>query len=131
VFGTLLTANGNLKQLNIMAASGMAINIILNLFLIPHFFAIGSSFASFSTQFVTSLIQVILVQLIFKFKVNYRFLFSLLIFVIGVIGIGFISRLIGSNWTTNLICMIALSGILAIVLRIINFRDMFNIIKNE
>ncbi|MGD0712120.1 MAG: polysaccharide biosynthesis C-terminal domain-containing protein [Bacteroidales bacterium] len=131
VFGTLLTANGNLKQLNIMAASGMAINIMLNLFLIPRFFAIGSSFASFSTQFVTSLIQVILVQLIFKFKMNYRFLFSLLIFVIGVIGIGFVSRLVGSHWTTNLICMVAISGILAIVLRIINFRDMFNIIKNE
>lgn len=131
VFGTLLTANGNMKQLNIMAASGMAINIMLNLFLIPRFFAIGSSFASFSTQFVTSLIQVILVQLIFKFKINYRFLFSLLIFVIGVIGIGFVSRLVGSHWTTNLICMVALSGTLAIVLRIINFRDMFNIIKNE
>jgi hypothetical protein len=120
-----------MKQLNIMAASGMAINIMLNLFLIPRFFAIGSSFASFSTQFVTSLIQVILVQLIFKFKINYRFLFSLLIFVIGVIGIGFVSRLVGSHWTTNLICMVALSGTLAIVLRIINFRDMFNIIKNE
>jgi hypothetical protein len=63
--------------------------------------------------------------------VNYRFLLSLLIFVIGVIAVGFISRLVSHQWTTNLICMIALSGILAIALRIINFRDMFNIIKNE
>ena len=43
VFGTLLTANGNLKELNIMAATGMAINIILNLFLIPYFYSTGSA----------------------------------------------------------------------------------------
>ena len=126
VFGTLLTANGNLKQLNIMAASGMALNILLNVFLIPHFFAIGSSFASFSTQFATSLIQGI-----FRFKANYRFLFTLLIFVVGVIGIGLVSRQFGFAWTTNLLFMVSLCGMLAIALRIINFRAMFNIIKNE
>jgi O-antigen/teichoic acid export membrane protein len=31
IFGTLLTANGNLKQLNLMAATGMVINVTLNL----------------------------------------------------------------------------------------------------
>jgi O-antigen/teichoic acid export membrane protein len=34
IFGTLLTANGNLKQLNLMAASGMCINFALNLLII-------------------------------------------------------------------------------------------------
>jgi O-antigen/teichoic acid export membrane protein len=113
-----------------MAASGMALNILLNVYLIPRFFAIGSSFASFSTQFATSLIQVILVQRIFRFKPNYRFLFSLFIFVTGVIGIGFVSKQFGFSWTINLLCMVALCGSLAMVLRIINFREMFKIIKN-
>ena len=130
VFGTLLTANGNLKQLNIMAASGMTLNILLNIFLIPRFFATGSSLASFTTQFATSLIQVLIAQRIFKFKVNVRFLFSLLVFVIGMIFIGYFSRQFGYSWTINLIIMIALSVALAIALRILNFRDMFKIIKN-
>jgi O-antigen/teichoic acid export membrane protein len=130
VFGTLLTANGNLKQLNIMAASGMAVNIILNIFLIPRFFAIGSAFASLFTQFATSLIQVILVQRIFKFKVNYRYLFSLLLFVTGIILIGYLSRQFDYQWTTKLFIMIILSCLLAVVLRVISFRDMFRIVKN-
>ena len=130
VFGTLLTANGNLKQLNIMAASGMALNIILNIYLIPRFFAAGSAFASFTTQFATSFIQVIIAQRIFRFKINYRFLISLLIFVAGVVLIGYFSRQVGNYWTTNLIIMVGLSGLLAIILRIVSFRDMFNIIKN-
>jgi len=130
VFGTLLTANGNLKQLNIMAGSGMALNIIMNLFLIPHFFAAGSAFTSLVTQFSTSLFQIILVQYIFKFKVNYRFLMSLAVFVAGVVLAGFASRKFGFDWKTNLLMMAAVSGLLAVALRIINFRSMFNIIKN-
>jgi O-antigen/teichoic acid export membrane protein len=130
VFGTLLTANGNLKQLNIMAASGMALNIILNLFLIPRFYATGSSLASFTTQFATSLIQVIIAQRIFHFKVNFRFLISLLLFVIGVVTIGYLSQQMNNKWTTNIAIMIGLSGLLAIILRIISFRDMFKIVRN-
>ncbi len=131
VFGTLLTANGNLKQLNIMAASGMAINIILNLFLIPRFYAVGSAFASFTTQFTTSLVQIIIAQKIFRFNINVRFLISLIIFVIGVIGAGYISKQFEYRWTTSLIIMILISGTLAIILRIVNFRDMLKIIKND
>ena len=130
VFGSLLTANGNLKQLNIMAASGMTLNILLNLFLIPHFFATGSAFASFITQFTTSIIQVIIVQHIFKFKVNFRFLFSLVIFVAGVFVVGYLSRQFNYSWTINIMIMVALSGLLAMALRIISFRKMFEIIKN-
>jgi len=131
VFGTLLTANGNLKQLNIMAGLGMALNIILNIFLIPRFFASGSSFASLTTQFTTSIIQVILVQRLFRFKTNYRFLISLLVFVAGVILIGYASKYFGDHWKTGMIIMIASSGLLAVLLRIISFRDMFKIIKSE
>src|ERR1035437_1195422 len=77
IFGTLLTANGNLKQLNIMASIGMLINISLNLFLIPHFKATGCASASLATQFLTGTAQVIMVQRILKFNINYRFIFSL------------------------------------------------------
>ena len=130
VFGSLLTANGNLKQLNIMAASGMTLNILLNLFLIPHFYATGSAFASFSTQLATSIVQVMLAQKIFGFKINVRFLISLIIFVIGVFIAGYASRQFEYQWTTNFIIMISISGLLALILRVVSFRDMLKIIKN-
>lgn len=131
VFGSLLTANGNLKQLNIMAASGMALNIISNIYLIPRFFATGSAVASFSTQVITSLIQVILVQKIFRFHINYRFLISLVVFVSGVLLIGYMSQYLEFQWITRMMIMIVGSFILAMMLRIIGFRKMLHIIKNE
>lgn len=135
VFGSLLTANGNLRQLNIMAASGMALNIILNIFLIPMLYARGSAIASFSTQLITSLIQVILVQKIFRFHINYKFLISLFVFVVGTVTIGYLSQQLKNEfrfgWMTCMMIMIAGSFALALILRILGFRKMISIIKNE
>ena len=50
IFGTLLTANGSIRELNYMAAGGMVLNVTLNLVLIPQFFALGSAVASMITQ---------------------------------------------------------------------------------
>jgi len=50
IFGTLLTASGDLKTLNRLAASAMVLNIGLNLVLIPRYHALGAAWASFITQ---------------------------------------------------------------------------------
>jgi O-antigen/teichoic acid export membrane protein len=60
VFGTLLTANGNLKELNIISAIGVVINISLNIVLIPKYGAIGAGFTAFITQIVMAITQFIL-----------------------------------------------------------------------
>ena len=60
LFGTLLTANGSMKQLNIIAAAGIVINVTVNLLLIPRMQACGAAVASFCTQFVVSALQFVL-----------------------------------------------------------------------
>ena len=55
IFGTLLTANGNLYHLNLISVGGVIINIFLNLILIPKHGALGSAIASLVTQFLVSI----------------------------------------------------------------------------
>lgn len=50
VFGTLLTAGGRLKLMNMLALSGLAINLLLNFLLIPTLGAKGAAIATLSTQ---------------------------------------------------------------------------------
>lgn len=50
IFGTLLTAGGYLRQLNLFAASSLVLNIGVNLTLIPFFGAVGSAYASLAAQ---------------------------------------------------------------------------------
>jgi O-antigen/teichoic acid export membrane protein len=140
IFGTLLTANGNLKQLNIIASLGLVINLILNYLLIPHMLASGSAISSLVTQFTMAILQVLMVQRIFKFKINYRYLLTLLAFLFGVVAFNIISRLfvihwnflpVEKAWLGNFTLMLFASVFLAAFLRLWSFRSMMNILHED
>ncbi len=129
IFGTLLTANGNMKQLNIMAAFGMILNISLNLILIRKFEAFGSAISSMITQFLTAIIQVVIAQRMFKFRVNYRLINTLIMFAIGVVAINYGSKMLHFNWIINFIFMVGASGLWAFITGIINLKSIFRLLK--
>ena len=66
IFETLLTAGGDLRRLNWMAAGGAVLNIGLNLLLIPRWQAEGAAWASLVTQGGTALVQVLLAERSFR-----------------------------------------------------------------
>lgn len=129
IFGTLLTANGNLKQLNTMALIGISLNFLLNIILIPQFKAMGAAYSSLATQFFTASVQVFLTYKIFKFKINYRLIIILILFVLGVIGAGFISTKFISNYFVGMAVMCVLSGIWALVTGLISFKSIMRFMK--
>lgn len=129
IFGTLLTANGNLKQLNIMALSGIAINLTLNLILIDKYQAMGSAVSSLITQFLTAVIQVILAASIFKFKTNYRLLINLAVFIAGVLAFNYFTFSLKNNWIINFIIMGSLSVVWAFLTGMISIKSVMRFIK--
>ena len=103
--------------------------------------AVGSAYASLVTQFFIAIIEVIIVQKIFKFKINYRYLFTLLFFVIGVILLNFISKAVdlrqlgigtsGNSWLVNFFLMIILSVGFAAALKLLNLKSMLQILRED
>jgi O-antigen/teichoic acid export membrane protein len=130
VFGSLLTANGSLKQLNIIAACSMIISFTLNFILIPHLKAVGSAYASIITQFLSATVQVIVAQFIFRFRINIRYLLTLLVFVAGVVIINVVSHRLGYSWMINFSIMLLGSLLLASILRLLSIRTLVNILRN-
>jgi O-antigen/teichoic acid export membrane protein len=126
VFGTLLTANGSMKQLNIMAFIGMILNVSLNLILIPKYQAFGSAYASLTTQIFTALAQVILATFIFKLKPDYLFILRLLVFTGITIGLAYLSRNF-SNWFYGYLFLIGASGLLSFVLKLFNLKELLKL----
>lgn len=129
IFGTLLTANGNMKQLNYMAASGMVLNVVLNFILIQKFEAFGSAISSMFTQFLTAGIQVLIAQRIFKFKVNYRLINTFITFIVGVIAINYGSKMLQFDWRVSFAIMVVGCGLWAFITGIISIKSMFRILK--
>lgn len=140
IFGTLLTANGSLKQLNIIAACGLLINFIINILLIPRFLALGSAWASLITQFFTAIAQIILVQRIFHLKIDWKYLLTLGIFFLGVIVFNVITRKIPVSisfirpklvFLVNFGLMFILSLTLAWMLRLFSLKSLIRVLKED
>lgn len=131
VFSTLLTANGSLKALNIIAGSGVVISLVINFILIPKMQATGSAYASLSAQFLTSIAQLIVVIYIFKFRKNYKFISVLAIFIAIVVSLGYFSKFLEFDWKINITIMVFLSFLVAMILRLINIKGFIQILKSE
>jgi O-antigen/teichoic acid export membrane protein len=130
IFGSLLTANGSLMQLNIIAACSMIISLTLNIILIPRLMAIGSAYASIITQFLSAFVQIVVAQYLFRFRINIRYLLTLGIFVLGVIGINLLTHRLGYSWLINFSIMLVGSFVFAALLRLLSVRGLINIIKH-
>jgi len=127
VFGTLLTANGSMKQLNIMAFIGMIINVSLNLVLIPKYQAFGSAYASLCTQIITALAQVILATIIFKLKPDFIFILKLVAFVSITIGLAMVSKIF-NNWFIGYLFLLSGAALLSFILRLFHIKDLIKLL---
>lgn len=98
VFGTLLTANGSLKQLNIVAASGVIINILLNLIFIPMFKAMGAACTSLCVQALTATLQYIISKRILKFELGGKYWFHIILFAASIALCTYLLKFLNLNW---------------------------------
>ena len=131
VFGTLLTANGSLKYLNIIAGSAIVLNLLINLLLIPRMQAIGSAYASLSAQSISVVLQLIVVQRIFKFRINIPYLASLIIFAGLILISSYFSKQLPFNWYINLMLLLFFSFVLASLLRLFSIKGFIRIFRER
>lgn len=129
IFGTLLTANGNLRQLNTMAIIGICINLVLNFILIPQYKAMGSVISSVITQFFTAGIQIYFACKIFKFKTNTRLLISLAVFIVGIVVFNYFSKSFTANWMINFVIMSIFCAAWAFLSGVISLKSILRFAK--
>ena len=130
IFGSLLTANGSLKQLNIMAAIGMVLNISLNLILIPRYQALGAAYVSLFTQSITALAQVYIAVRIFHFKAKWDLISRILLYTVLVFVIGSVSKYLG-NPILGFLAMVGTSTLIAFMVKLIDLRKLIDLLMNR
>jgi len=131
IFGTLLTANGNLKVLNIIAGAGVIISVVLNLILIPKYGVHGAAIANLSTQAYMTVAQIGLSARLFGFRINYRIIGILGIFIPLLIASGYLIKSLNIKWIAGFVLIISVGGILGFVTRLINLKTLYQIIRYD
>ncbi len=129
IFGTLLTANGNMRALNIMATAGFGINILLNFVLIPYYQAYGAALASIATQLATALAQAIIAKRVFKFQISANLSILMSVFVLIFIGTGIFLFNSTTNWILEW-CLLVISGFsLAFAFKLLDLRAIYELLR--
>lgn len=129
VYGTLLTAGGRLKYLNIMASITLAINIAVNLIAIPRYGAWGSAWASLIAQSFMALAQIIVALRIFNIIPSIGYILKLILFTLILVVSATIMPF--SEWWACLSATAIIALLLAIVLRLINVKEIIKMLKNK
>lgn len=132
IFGTLLTANNNLKVLNWIALSGLFINLTLNIILIPRLQAMGSAYASLGTQTITALLQFYVAHRLLQLKINFNLIFRFLLLVALLFASGFgISWLQMDSWFISMLMLLVIGVLFTVVLGLLNVKELVAILKEE
>lgn len=131
IFGTLLTANGSLKQLNIVAAIGVVINLTLNFIFIPIFKAQGAAFTSLIVQFATCLIQFIIAKRVFNLRLGISFWLSLLSFLVLITVSTIFIKSSSINWFYSFILSIVAGIVIAFITKMLDFKELKSLISSS
>jgi O-antigen/teichoic acid export membrane protein len=123
IFGTLLTANGSLLQLNTMAIIAVALNLTLNLILIKRYSVFGAAIANVTTQLFTSVYQMILVKRLFDFRIHNKTLARLGIFIILIVSVIYFLKEINMKWVYLLGIYLFVAILLSIATKLINIKS--------
>lgn len=109
VYGTLLTANGSLRQLNLFAAGALAVNVTVNLIVIPRYGAVGSAVASVTTQSVMAIAQIVAAHIIFGIRPRWGHISKLGIFGGAMIGLNVLCE--GMVWWSHLTIAVTVAAV--------------------
>ncbi len=138
IFGTLLTANGSLRQLNLFAALSLLLNIGVNLLCIPHWGAVGATVASLVAQSFIGIAQMILAGHLFRLRPSLGYLLRLFLFATGVTGVAWLLAsclpMMDLPWL-RLVIAVAIVAVVALaaafVLRLIDINELLSILQSD
>ena len=127
IYGTLLTAGGNLMFLNQISFVGVLANIGVNFYLIPIYGAEGAALATILTQSLTALVQMIYAHQFLKIKFPIKTILHLIAFIAWMfLLIQFIPR---GNYL--LFSQIIVGTILLFLHRFIDLKSLVSLLKKE
>ena len=128
IFGTLLTANGNLKQLNLVAAIGVIINLSLNFIFIPMFEAKGAAYTSLCVQFATCVIQFLIARRIFDLRFGIKFWGSIITFITLSVITTYLLKSSNISWILSFVISSACGIIIAFLTKMLDFKELKNLL---
>jgi len=131
VYSTLLTAGGRLKLMNIVAGTGMIVNIFLNFLLIPGLGAKGSALASMATQIIMAFFFYYFASQRIEGVANVRLMYKIIIYIGLLLGLGFILSGLSVTVIPGSVIMVTASLVFPLITGMVKVPEMLSLWGHE
>lgn len=131
IAGTLLTANGNLKQMNFVFVLGVIVNIVTNYFLVQYYGAWGAAITTIISQSFVAIIEMVLVRQFFQVEFRVHFLTQLIFFLAIVYSINIILLQVEIIWYLQFILAGLGSLLAAFLTKMLSVKLILAIFKSK
>ncbi|MCC6726299.1 MAG: polysaccharide biosynthesis C-terminal domain-containing protein, partial [Saprospiraceae bacterium] len=130
IYTTLLTANDSLKKMNRIFLAAIAVNVALNLLLIPQLKAVGAGMSAFFTQGFVMAGMMILAKKELALPFEPRQFYKITAFLVLVCSANWALHLLtGFGWLLKFGVAIAIGLLLAFLLRMVNLKSVLALMK--
>lgn len=130
VYGTLMTADEDLKRLNYISLAGLALNLVLNIFLIPKYGAFGAAVTTVATQLFAGIAQMIRVIQRFGFKANKSLILKFTVYSVTALGLNiFIFETMILNDFYRFMISVLAGAILLVLTGLFSVQKLIKLIK--
>lgn len=136
IFGTLLTANGNMRQLIAIMCIGAILNILMNLILIPQLGAVGCAIANATSHSLVLFLQIWYSFKVFKFRFDRQLAWKCLVFIVMSIFLAWagssffwLETIFELRFTITLGVSAILLGLAALLSGIIDFKQLPDLLR--
>ncbi|HLO55014.1 MAG TPA: polysaccharide biosynthesis C-terminal domain-containing protein [Saprospiraceae bacterium] len=132
IYGTMLVACGKVRYLNYLFGIGLLLNILLNLFLIPNYMAVGAAVATLITQTFMLAGQIFLVKKEIKIGTSINEILKIFAFgAISTVLFYVLNISLALHWTVVLSISILICLLLSFILKIVDKQEIFQLLKRE
>lgn len=132
IFGTMLVACGKVRYLNYLFGIGLLGNIILNIFLIPNYMALGAAIATLITQTFVLAGQIYLVKKEISISVSAGEIIKICSFLaISTLLFYIINLSLALHWMVVLSISILICLLLSFILKIIDRQEILQLLHRE
>jgi O-antigen/teichoic acid export membrane protein len=131
IFGTLLTANGNLSILNKLAAIALLINIVLNLSLQPKLGAQGAAMAITFTHGFIALTNMYFAVRYLKLSLDLSFVFNVIITLVLTIVVAKVCEFMNVPVATATVCVMGAVILMLFVTRLLKINQLKQLLPSK
>jgi len=130
VFGTLLTANANLKALIQYAAIALVLNLVINMTLLPILKAQGAAIATLTTQLFIGLSNAWAAKKLLNLQFSPYFLKRFFVNLLFIILCSYVMSQFVESWLIGLITIGLLCVLMVFISKLLSFKAILALVSN-